>query len=277
MKIVSGKARFEANDYELAKEMLDNGYPIFIDDIGAFGGGRGKVIGFDTKNANNYFEDIEDESEDPTLADQIVCIDKMIGQSDLNWGEWSSLYEDMWTPDFEYENWVERENMKKPKENESFNKSVSKMNLSEAKQILRRNGYRIVEDTDDWDEADMPAGMSAKDRAAMVDKHEDEYRDLYYKKDEYGVWVLRVLATTDNEDAFLGYLTPTFEIVKDVRDAYMNYNQADDIYRKYTVWDEVKGKLKKEFRKKFPEYKTFWLEPGTIKKGKFYYHNIGKL
>lgn len=33
------------------------------------------------------------------------------------------------------------------------------MDLKEAKQILRNAGY-IVEDTDDWDEADMPIGTS---------------------------------------------------------------------------------------------------------------------
>lgn len=43
------------------------------------------------------------------------------------------------------------------------------MNLNEAKQILRNAGY-IVEDTDDWDEADMPIG-TPKSRADRVNKH----------------------------------------------------------------------------------------------------------
>lgn len=163
MKIVNGKAKFGPNDYYEAREMFENGYPIFVDDIGAFGGGRGKVIGFDAEDANNYGEDFEDESEDPTLADQIVCIDKKIGQSDLNWGEWYSLYEDMWTPDFEYENWIERENlekrdmtelpheiaaMKASRENESFNRGVLKMNLNEAKRVLRKNGYKVISEAE---------------------------------------------------------------------------------------------------------------------------------
>lgn len=150
MKIVSGKARFEANDYELAQEMLDNGYPIFIDDIGAFGGGRDYVVSFDVEDANNYGDDFDDEHdfEDPELADRIVCINKNIGQSDLNWGEWSSLYEDIWTPAEEYENWIERENMKTTRENESFNKRVSKMNLNEAKEILKKNGYKVLSEAE---------------------------------------------------------------------------------------------------------------------------------
>lgn len=35
------------------------------------------------------------------------------------------------------------------------------MNLTEAKIKLRKAGAKLIkEDTDDWDEADMPAGMS---------------------------------------------------------------------------------------------------------------------
>ena len=52
------------------------------------------------------------------------------------------------------------------------------MNLNEAKQILRNAGY-IVEDTDDWDEADMPIGTS-KSRADRVNKH-SYLRDLDHK------------------------------------------------------------------------------------------------
>ena len=52
------------------------------------------------------------------------------------------------------------------------------MELNEAKQILRNAGY-IVEDTDDWDEADMPIG-TPKQRADRVKKHE-YFRDLDHK------------------------------------------------------------------------------------------------
>ena len=52
------------------------------------------------------------------------------------------------------------------------------MELHEAKQILRNAGY-IVEDTDDWDEADMPIG-TPKQRADRVKKHE-YFRDLDHK------------------------------------------------------------------------------------------------
>ena len=41
------------------------------------------------------------------------------------------------------------------------------MELNEAKKILKNAGF-ILEDTDDWDEADMPAGMSDKDREEMA-------------------------------------------------------------------------------------------------------------
>lgn len=52
------------------------------------------------------------------------------------------------------------------------------MNLNEAKQILRNAGY-IVEDIDDWDEADMPIG-TPKSRADRVNKH-SFLRDLDHK------------------------------------------------------------------------------------------------
>lgn len=52
------------------------------------------------------------------------------------------------------------------------------MRLDEAKQILRNAGY-ILEDTDDWDEADMPIG-TPKQRADRVNKH-SSFRDLDHK------------------------------------------------------------------------------------------------
>ena len=55
---------------------------------------------------------------------------------------------------------------------------MNNMQLDEAKQILRNAGY-IVEDTDDWDEADMPIG-TPKSRADRVNKH-SFLRDLDHK------------------------------------------------------------------------------------------------
>ena len=52
------------------------------------------------------------------------------------------------------------------------------MTLNEAKQILKNAGL-IVEDTDDWDEADMPIG-TPKQRADRVNKH-SFLRDLDHK------------------------------------------------------------------------------------------------
>lgn len=50
------------------------------------------------------------------------------------------------------------------------------MKLNEAVALLRANKF-IVEDTDDWDEADMPAGMSDEERAAMADLHNGKDKD----------------------------------------------------------------------------------------------------
>lgn len=46
------------------------------------------------------------------------------------------------------------------------------MNLNEAIQLLNNNGYNLIkEDTDDWDEADLPATLSDEERSAWVNKH----------------------------------------------------------------------------------------------------------
>ena len=50
------------------------------------------------------------------------------------------------------------------------------MNLREAKKELEEHGY-IVEDTDEWDEADMPVGTPTQ-RKKMVDAHKDAHKSL---------------------------------------------------------------------------------------------------
>lgn len=46
------------------------------------------------------------------------------------------------------------------------------MNLNEALSILKLNGYYLLkEDTDDWDEADMPAVFSDQERQEIVSRH----------------------------------------------------------------------------------------------------------
>lgn len=61
---------------------------------------------------------------------------------------------------------------------ENFN-GDNNMKLTEAKEILKNAGY-IVEDTDDWDDADLPAGMTQKQRRNWARKHnattEDDFR-----------------------------------------------------------------------------------------------------
>lgn len=44
------------------------------------------------------------------------------------------------------------------------------MELNEAQEILKKAGF-ILEDTDDWDEADMPASFTKKNREETVKRH----------------------------------------------------------------------------------------------------------
>lgn len=60
------------------------------------------------------------------------------------------------------------------------------MLLREAKELLKRNGYRLVEDTDDWDEADLGIDSYA-DRKNVMKTHNKgknagwHFRDLHTK------------------------------------------------------------------------------------------------
>lgn len=60
------------------------------------------------------------------------------------------------------------------------------MLLSEAKEILKKNGYRLVEDTDDWDEADLGVDSYA-DKTKVMKNHNRgktagwHFRDLHTK------------------------------------------------------------------------------------------------
>ena len=59
------------------------------------------------------------------------------------------------------------------------------MRLDEAKEILKKAGY-LVEDTDDWDDADLPAGMTQKQRRDWARKHnatlENDFRKFGEKR-----------------------------------------------------------------------------------------------
>lgn len=87
------------------------------------------------------------------------------------------------------------------------------MNLYEAKQILKNAGY-IVEDTDDWDEADMPIGTS-KSRADRVNKH-SYFRDLDHKTTDALVFNIRNL--------FYGLKKELMKVYKKVEMEASNYD-----------------------------------------------------
>lgn len=155
------------------------------------------------------------------------------------------------------------------------------MNLSEAKQILKNAGY-LIEDTDEWDEADMPIGTPTQ-RKKMVATHNDAHKRLWDKKYAApGLWVIRVTAEDKDDDGdyydkLLGWLTPEFKVVKDVNKAIMNYDQVDAIFQKYIdYWEKPTGKLKEAIISQFGKLKGVYTEPGTFKKGKFFHKNIGE-
>ena len=90
------------------------------------------------------------------------------------------------------------------------------MTLNEAKQILKNAGL-IVEDTDDWDEADMPIGTS-KSRVDRVNKH-SSFRDLDHKTADALVFNIRNL--------FYGLKKELMKVYKKVWMEASNYDEEE--------------------------------------------------
>ena len=62
------------------------------------------------------------------------------------------------------------------------------MLLEEAKEILNKAGY-LLEDTDDWEDTDLPAGMTQAQRRKWAHRHNstlDRDFDKYWKKSNHG-------------------------------------------------------------------------------------------
>ena len=190
MKVKGDKVYFEADDYKLAKELLNKHVVIHADGTGPFGEDEGAhVSGMDVDyadNIDNYeglegkgWNDLDDEEKEwfddeddfeqlnPYWADGIVCIDKDLGQSGINWCDWEMIYADLWVEKEDYDKVNKVHTVHYDMEVESTKHRSTGMLLSEAKEILKNNGYYLVEDTDDSE------GMSLRDKIAMAKKFND--------------------------------------------------------------------------------------------------------
>jgi len=190
MKVKGDKVYFEADDYKLAKELLNKRVVIHADGTGPFGENEGAhVTGMDVDYADNIenydslegkgWDDLDDEEKEwfdgeddfeqlnPFWADGIVCIDKDLGQSGINWCDWEMIYADLWVEKEDYDKVNKVHTVHYDMEVESTKYRSTGMLLSEAKEILKKNGYRLVEDTDDSE------GMSLRDKIAMAKKFND--------------------------------------------------------------------------------------------------------
>ena len=90
------------------------------------------------------------------------------------------------------------------------------MDLNEAKKILKNAGY-LVEDTDDWDEADMPIG-TPKQRADRVNKH-SSFHDLDHKT--------TVAANFNIKNLFYGLEKELKKVYKKVEMEASDYDDED--------------------------------------------------
>lgn len=190
MKVKGDKVYFEADDYKLAKELLNKHVVIHADGTGPFGEDEGAhVSGMDVDYADNIenyeglkgkgWDELDDEEQswfdgeddfeqlNPFWADDIVCIDKDLGQSGINWCDWEMIYADLWVKKEDYDKVNKVHTVHYDMEVENTKQRSTGMLLSEAKEILKKNGYYLVEDTDD------SVGMSLKDKLAMAKKFND--------------------------------------------------------------------------------------------------------
>lgn len=166
MKVKDNKVYFEVNDYDLAKELLNKHIAIHADGTGPFGEDEGAFVsGMDVDyadNIDNYeglegkgWDELDDEEQswfdgevdfeqlNPYWADGIVCIDKDLGQSGINWCDWEMIYADLWIEKEDYDNVNNVHEVEYDMEVESTKHSINGMLLSEAKEILKKNGYII--------------------------------------------------------------------------------------------------------------------------------------
>ena len=163
------------------------------------------------------------------------------------------------------------------------------MRLDEAKEILKNAGL-IVEDTDDWDEADMPGGAGESGRKQFMKAH-SAHDNLHDKTWNTGVWVIRI-ATAPLDDShmdaadeqLLGYVTADNKVTKKLNDScYLNHDECEKLAARFTEYDGscfASKKYEKYFKQKFhitdKEMRIF-IRTGTIKNGKFHYSNIDEL
>ena len=164
------------------------------------------------------------------------------------------------------------------------------MLIKEAKEILKNAGY-ILEDTDDWDEADIPAGAGEVGRKQFIKAHKAAHDTLNNKTWNTGVWVIRISACPLDEDhvdaaneQLLGYITEDGKVTKKLNDScYLNYDQCEKLAARYTEYDGdifANNKYKKLFKKMFhitDEDMYIIIRTGTIVNGKFNYSNLDDL
>lgn len=163
------------------------------------------------------------------------------------------------------------------------------MLFKEAKEILNGRGF-ILEDTDEWDEADMPAGAGDRGRKQFIKAH-NAHDSLNDKTWNTGVWVIRVTTCPLDEDhvdavdeELLGYIMADGNVTKKLNDnCLLNYEQCEKLAAHYTEYDGsifANKKYDKYFKQKFhitDKDMYIIIRTGTIIDGKFHYSNLDEL
>lgn len=150
------------------------------------------------------------------------------------------------------------------------------MDLKEAKQILKNIGF-ILEDTDDWDDADLPAGMTQKQRREWTRKHnatiENDFRKFgekrWEKEDDFENYYGKEVI--DDIDAELDGAGRRMEN-KIKRGKHFNMSPETNPFVA-EVFDLLKKSGWKYIKSKMGDEKNYWVIP---EEKYFYFKKSGK-
>ena len=93
---MANKYYFNYKDYDLAKAYFEDGYVIYCNDLGPYGGQRGEVISFDASDVELDEDDAEENGYTAEDLVRPVVFDRYVSQLSTNAIEWDSTIGDLW-------------------------------------------------------------------------------------------------------------------------------------------------------------------------------------
>jgi len=225
---------FKYKDYDLAKAYFEDGNTIYCDDLGPYGGKRGEVISFNVEDVELDEDDAEENNYTAEDLNEPVVFDRYVSQLSTNTIEWDSTIGDLWCweedldafkkdhPEYKTEDdkineivKMIRDNHIDPKKimdklNDKVEESLkqSDMKLTEAKQILKNNGY-LVESTNkieiDCSNWHWVKSMSSYNNNYYYDTLSNDEFYLEECDEDYGDYLYYICDKSGKKLKYLGY------------------------------------------------------------------------